>query len=160
MIKYLKYKIIKSPVGDLKIVVDDMLLAILWDNEKPNRVKLQHMVADEMDPLILTVEKQLGEFFLQQRKSFDLPIDMRGTAFQRDVWQLLNHIPYGSKCSYKDIAKELNCPLAVRAVGAAIGRNPISIVVPCHRVVAANGSLTGFAGGLERKQILLELERS
>lgn len=155
----LKYKIIKSPVGALKIVVKGRTLrAILWDNEKLNRVRLDQMAEDKKDPLILETEKQLNEYFLHQRKAFNLPIETCGTSFQQEVWNLLNQIPYGSTWAYKDVALKMNRPHAVRAVGAAIGRNPISIVIPCHRVIASNGSLTGFAGGIDRKKILLDLE--
>ena len=157
--KLLKYKIIKSPVGSLKIVVrDKTLVAILWDNEKLNRVRLDEMIEDKKDPLILEIEKQLNEYFRQHRKEFNLPIDTRGTSFQQGVWKLLNKIPYGATWTYKDIAIKIGRPKAVRAVGAAIGRNPISIVVPCHRVIASDGSLAGFAGGIDRKKILLDLE--
>ncbi|PJD95785.1 MAG: glycosyltransferase [Parachlamydia sp.] len=157
--KLLKYKIIKTPVGLLKLVVSDQaLVAILWDNEKLNRVRLDQMIEDRKDPLLLETEKQLNEYFLHQRKSFSLPIETRGTAFQQEVWGLLNQISYGSTWTYKDIALKMNRPLAVRAVGTAIGQNPISIVIPCHRVIASNGGLAGFAGGLDRKEILLDLE--
>lgn len=155
----LAYKIIESPVGALKIVVSDQdLVAILWDKEKLNRVRLDPMVENEKDPLILETEKQLKEYFLQERTVFDLPIKMQGTPFQKEVWELLNQIPYGSTWSYKDIALNIQRPQAVRAVGTAIGRNPISIIVPCHRVIASSGGLAGFAGGLHRKKILLDLE--
>jgi methylated-DNA-[protein]-cysteine S-methyltransferase len=155
----LKYKIIKSPVGALKIVVSEKaLMAILWDNEKFNRVRMDEMLEDKNDSLILETEKQLSEYFLGQRKTFNIPIELVGTSFQQEVWKFLNLIPYGLTWSYKDIAQKINHPQAVRAVGAAIGRNPVSIVVPCHRVIASNGSLTGFAGGLDRKKILLDLE--
>ncbi|WP_284452646.1 methylated-DNA--[protein]-cysteine S-methyltransferase [Parachlamydia acanthamoebae] len=155
----LKYKIIKTPVGFLKIVVNHRaLLAILWDNEKLNRVRLDQMLEDKNDPLILETEKQLNEYFNCQRKAFDLPIEMLGTLFQKEVWKRLNLIPYGSTWTYKDVALKIHHPQAIRAVGAAIGRNPISIIVPCHRVIATNGRLTGFAGGLDRKKFLLDLE--
>lgn len=157
--KLLKYKIIKTPVGFLKIVVrDQTLVALLWDNEKLNRVRLDQMTEDKKDPLALETEKQLNEYFLHQREAFHLPIETSGTSFQQEVWQLLNQIPYGSTWTYKDIALKINRPQAVRAVGTAIGRNPISIIVPCHRVIASNGSLAGFAGGIDRKKILLNLE--
>lgn len=155
----LKYKIIKSPVGLLKIVVNDRaLLAILWDNEKLNRVRLDQMIESQKDPLILEIEKQLNEYFLDRRKIFYLPLETQGTPFQKEVWAWLNQIPYGVTWTYKDVALKMQRPQSVRAVGAAIGRNPISIVIPCHRVIASNGSLTGFAGGLDRKKILLDLE--
>ena len=103
-------------------------------------------------------KQQLSEYFDQQRKAFDLPLAPVGTQFQQNVWQQLCAIPYGETCSYADIAKQLNNPNAVRAVGSANGKNPISIVVPCHRVIGANGTLTGYAGGLTRKAALLTLE--
>lgn len=155
----LKYKIIKSPVGDLKIVVSDKkLVAILWENEKLNRVRLAEMTQDT-HPIIQETEKQLKEYFLHQRTVFELPMDTEGTPFQQAVWELLKHIPHGKTCSYRDIALKMERPQAVRAVACAIGRNPISIVIPCHRVIGSNGSLTGFAGGLDRKKILLNLEK-
>lgn len=155
------YKIIKTPVGHLTIVVNDQfLVAILWENEKANRVRLTPMVENKKNPLIVETEKQLMEYFEQKRKIFDLPIQMFGTSFQQEVWQFLRQIPYGSTSSYKDIAVQMKNPLAVRAVGSANGRNPISIIVPCHRVIASNGSLGGFAGGLHHKKILLDLENA
>jgi methylated-DNA-[protein]-cysteine S-methyltransferase len=153
------YKSILSPVGTLKLVVSDQaLVAILWDNEKPNRVRLETMKENVKDFLIVEVEKQLKEYFQQQRHTFNLPLEPPGTPFQQAVWQSLLEIPFGKTCSYGEIARKIDRPEAVRAVGAAIGRNPISIVIPCHRVIAANGSLTGFAGGLHRKQTLLDIE--
>lgn len=151
---------IKSPVGLLKIVVKDQALtAILWDNEKLNRVRLEEMVEEAQDPLILEIEKQLNEYFSRQRKVFNVPMKTMGTSFQEDIWDILTRIPYGATCSYKDIAVKIKRPQAVRAAGTAIGRNPISIIIPCHRVIASNGSLAGFAGGLDRKRILLDLEQ-
>lgn len=103
-------------------------------------------------------KQQLSEYFNSQRQTFDLPLDSHGTKFQRQVWQGLLTIPYGQVASYSDLAKHISNPKAVRAVGAANGKNPISIIVPCHRVIGANGTLTGYAGGLERKQWLLQHE--
>ena len=158
--KLLKYKIISSPVGPLKLVVDDKnLIAILWDNDKINRVRLTEMIEASHDHLLLKTEKQLNEYFSHQRDHFDLPIETRGTPFQQEVWEVLNRIPYGKTYSYQEVALKINRPRAVRAVGTAIGRNPISIIVPCHRVIGTNGSLTGFAGGLPRKKLLLDLEK-
>jgi methylated-DNA-[protein]-cysteine S-methyltransferase len=155
----LKHKTMSSPVGVLKIVIKDQsLVAILWDKERLNRVRLESMEEDLKNPLILEIEQQLNEYFLKKRSGFDLPYELRGTHFQQQVWMLLNQIPFGETRTYKEIALQLNKPDAVRAVGAAIGRNPISIIVPCHRVIATNGSLTGFAGGLDRKKTLLDLE--
>ena len=101
---------------------------------------------------------ELGEYFDGNRKAFDVPLDPQGTEFQQQVWQALLEIPYGQMASYAEVASAINKPKAVRAVGAANGRNPISILVPCHRVIGSNGSLTGYAGGLPRKQWLLQLE--
>lgn len=101
---------------------------------------------------------QLSEYFANTRRTFDLPLAAGGTAFQQQVWRLLCDIPYGETASYSDIARRLGNPKAVRAVGSANGKNPISIIVPCHRVIGANGTLTGYAGGLERKSQLLRLE--
>jgi methylated-DNA-[protein]-cysteine S-methyltransferase len=157
----LKYKFINTPVGQLKIVVNEKsLVAILWDNEKLNRVKLDQMLEDKNDLLILETEKQLNEYFHHQRTVFDLPLEMHGTLFQKTVWKWLSRIPYGETWSYKDIAVKMNNPKAVRAVGTANGRNPISIVIPCHRVITSNGNLGGFAGGVDRKKNLLDLESS
>lgn len=157
--KKINFKLINSPVGILKIVADDdCLIAILWENERLNRVKLEEMREDKNHPLILKVEKQLAEYFDKKRTSFSVPMQASGTPFQEKVWELLCEIPYGLTWSYKEVAEKMDHPKAVRAVGAAIGRNPISIIIPCHRVVGSNGSLTGFAGGLDRKKTLLELE--
>lgn len=156
--KILKYKLIPSPVGMLKIVSDARYLrAVLWEQERLNRVRLDEM-EESSEPLILEVEKQLGEYFKKKRIRFELPLHAQGTPFQEKVWELLYQIPYGVTCSYRDIAEKMDHPKAVRAVGAAVGRNPISIVIPCHRVIGMDGSLTGFAGGLDRKKTLLELE--
>lgn len=158
--KILKYTVMESPVGLLKLICDDHhLVAILWDKEKINRVRLDPMKEERTHPLLLETEKQLQEYFFQKRKNFDIPIEFHGTFFQKEVWNLLKEIPYGSTWSYSQVAAKINRPTAVRAVGAAIGRNPISILVPCHRVIATTGSLTGFAGGLPRKKLLLDLEK-
>ena len=103
---------------------------------------------------------QLKRYFAGDRRAFDLSLDVRGTVFQRNVWQLLRQIPYGVTRTYADIALQLGKPRAARAVGQAVGANPLSIVVPCHRVVGSDGTLTGYGGGLARKQFLLELEQA
>jgi methylated-DNA-[protein]-cysteine S-methyltransferase len=114
---------------------------------------------DDAHPTLAAAAQQLREYFSGQRQSFDLPLQPAwGTPFQHDVWQALQRIPFGRTSTYGDIARDIGNPKAVRAVGAAIGQNPLTIVVPCHRVVGANGSLTGFAGGLDRKQYLLSHE--
>jgi methylated-DNA-[protein]-cysteine S-methyltransferase len=116
------------------------------------------MKEDKKHPLILETEKQLNEYFLNQRTEFDLPLEAHGTPFQMGVWKLLQKIPYGATWSYKDIAVKMQSPQAFREVCAACGRNPISIIVPCHRVISTNGKLTGFAGGVDKKKILLDFE--
>ena len=153
------FKTIASPVGTLTLVAsDDGLCAILWENDDPTRVRLNPPVEDPDHPILIAAERQLGEYFAGDRTTFDLPLDFQGTEFQRRVWAALLTIPYGETRSYADIARAVGKPTASRAVGAANGRNPISIVAPCHRVVGANGTLTGFAGGLKAKALLLELE--
>jgi len=106
----------------------------------------------------METERQLAEYFAGKRTQFDLPLDPRGTAFQKAVWRSLRQIPFGETRSYGEIASTIGAPRANRAVGAANGKNPLSIVVPCHRVIGANGALTGFGGGLETKAQLLALE--
>jgi methylated-DNA-[protein]-cysteine S-methyltransferase len=153
------YKTLSSPVGKLKLVAGDAgLAAILWERDAPERAPLQPLKKDENHPVLLEAERQLGEYFSGRRRSFDLKLDFAGTAFQRRVWSALLNIPYGETRSYAQIAREIGSPRAARAVGAASGRNPLSIVAPCHRVVGASGKLTGFAGGLENKARLLALE--
>ena len=111
------------------------------------------------DPPAEQLERELTEWFAGARRDFDIPLALRGTPFQQSVWEALRAIPYGAVQSYGELAQSLGKPDAVRAVGAANGRNPVSIIVPCHRVIGANGSLTGYAGGLERKRFLLALEQ-
>lgn len=155
------YKIIDSPVGKLKLVAShDRLAAILWENDNPNRVKLGALVEDCADPVLVEAERQLTDYFYGKRKSFSLKLGLVGTKFQNEVWQALLAIPFGETRSYGQLASQLGNPRASRAVGAAIGKNPISIIVPCHRAIGASGQLTGFAGGLMTKAKLLELEGS
>jgi methylated-DNA-[protein]-cysteine S-methyltransferase len=116
------------------------------------------ILAQNEHPILVQTERQLGEYFAGTRTAFDLPLDPVGTDFQRRVWRALLTIPYGQTRSYADIARQVGSPAAVRAVGAANGRNPISIITPCHRVIGSTGQLTGFAGGLETKAYLLNLE--
>jgi methylated-DNA-[protein]-cysteine S-methyltransferase len=155
------YKIMDSPVGKLKLVVGHIgLVAILWENDNPRRVRLEKLVESGDHSMLVETERQLDEYFEGKRKSFSVPLDMRGTPFQKNVWCALQAIPFGETRTYGDLAKQLGTPNASRAVGAANGRNPISIIVPCHRVIGTSGKLTGFAGGLETKAHLLELERA
>jgi methylated-DNA-[protein]-cysteine S-methyltransferase len=156
----LTYKMMESPVGKLKLVASDKgLVAILWENDRPSRVRLDEPVANENHPVLVETERQLSEYFAGKRKAFSIALDMRGTHFQKDVWEALRAIPFGETRSYGQLAKQLGNPRATRAVGAANGRNPVSIIVPCHRVIGASGKLTGFAGGLDTKAHLLSLEK-
>ena len=149
-----------SPVGTLKLVAHETaLVAVLWENENPKRVRLAELIEQTHHPILLETQKQLTEYFARKRQQFDLPLDFEGTEFQQKVWQALLDIPFGETRSYRDIAEQIGNVKAVRAVGAANGKNPISIIAPCHRVVGANGKLVGFAGGLENKDILLKLEK-
>lgn len=156
---YYEYKLMPSPVGQLTLVArNGRLNAILWKKERANRVRLGELYEVNDSPVLLEAERQLKEYFTGTRNRFDLELDFDGTEFQKQVWQALLTIPFGETRSYSQIARQIGNPKAVRAVGAANGRNPISIIAPCHRVIGASGGLTGFAGGLEAKQYLLALE--
>ena len=142
----------ETKLGLLLVACDGGAVTRLqWVEERPR--------PDEPTPLSDEAAEQVRQFLDGRRQSFDLPLAPRGTDFQRTVWQLVSAIPYGRTRSYSDIAAALGRPAAVRAVGAAIGRNPIWLAIPCHRVVGKGGALTGYAGGLARKAFLLELER-
>lgn len=153
------YKIISSPVGPLTLVANSKgLAAILWAHDDPKRVPLGTLTADDRHPTLLATERALARYFKGDRTAFSLTVSLSGTVFQKQVWSALANIPHGQTRTYAEIAQQIGRPAAVRAVGAAIGRNPVSIVVPCHRVVGSNGKLTGFAGGLPAKAFLLKLE--
>jgi methylated-DNA-[protein]-cysteine S-methyltransferase len=148
-----------SPVGVLTLVAtDEGLAAVLWENDRPLRVRLRLEREDAHHPVLLGAERQLREYFAGERKTFALTLDVAGTAFQQEVWAALRTIPFGETRSYAQIARQIGRPAAVRAVGAANGRNPVSIISPCHRVIGSTGRLTGFAGGLDVKARLLALE--
>lgn len=154
----LQYKPMPSPVGMLRLVGSGQgLAAVLWENDRPGRVPLGAMIEGTND-LLREAERQLSGYFAGAVQTFDLPLAFRGTDFQRQVWSALLDIPFGETRSYGDIARSIGRPTAFRAVGAANGRNPISIIAPCHRVIGHSGGLTGFAGGIEAKRHLLELE--
>ena len=154
-----EYKVISSPVGKLKLVASQKgLAAILWEKENPRRVPLGPMIEAPANKLLLETERQLSAYFGGKLKRFTVPLDFKGTEFQKSVWKALLAIPFGETRTYAAIARQLGKPEASRAVGAANGRNPISIIAPCHRVLGSSGKLTGFAGGLEAKQYLLGLE--
>src|ERR1700754_5222411 len=153
------YNFIDSPLGQLKLVASDKgLAAVLWENDDPRRVRLGPLVEDPDNRLLKEAEKQLDAYFKGKLKKFTVPLDFKGTDFQKSVWTALLTIPFGETRSYAEIARQIGRPDASRAVGAANGRNPISIIAPCHRVLGSNGKLTGFAGGLEAKDHLLKLE--
>ena len=153
------FKWMDSPVGRLKLVASDKgLVAILWPNDQPKRVPLGELAEAADHPFLMQTEAELTEYFASKRNTFTVPLDFNGTGFQKSVWQALLTIPFGETRSYGQIATQLGKPSASRAVGAANGKNPISIIAPCHRVIGTNGKLTGFAGGLETKAHLLALE--
>lgn len=148
-----------SPVGELTIVASNAgLRAILWPVEKEGRVTFEETIEAGNHPVIDATKTQLAEYLNGDRTTFDLPLDPVGTDFQKTVWTALGSIEFGETASYGELAASLGKPSASRAVGAATGRNPISIVVPCHRLIASSGKLTGFAGGLDAKKWLLNHE--
>ena len=154
------HTMVDSPVGKLTLVAtDDGLAAILWENDRPGRVPLNIEAEDGRHPVLVETGRQLAEYFAGERTQFDVKLDLAGTAFQRRVWGALLLIPFGETRSYGEIATHIGSPDAARAVGAANGRNPVSIVAPCHRVIGSTGKLNGFAGGLDVKARLLTLER-
>jgi len=154
------YSFVNSPVGRLTLVATDAgLAAILWEHDRPGRVRLPLDAEEPSHPVLVETARQLDEYFDGRRNVFTMPLDMAGTPFQRKVWQALLTIPFGETRTYTQIAQQIGSPAAVRAVGAANGRNPVAIVAPCHRVIGSGGQLTGFAGGLETKAYLLDLER-
>jgi len=153
------YSFIKSPIGDLMLAADASAVTGLYfagcDHipaaSKRWALKPQH-------PVLEQAAKQLQEYFAGKRKTFSLPLRLAGTNFQQRVWREISIIPYGETLSYSDLAKRAGAPRAIRAAGTTTGRNPVSIIIPCHRVMGKDGGLHGFAGGLERKRHLLELE--
>ena len=148
----MNYLIYQSPIGAYLIGADDTnILAI-------DRIDETETIIEKETPLLRVAKQQLSEYFAGQRTVFDLPIKLAGTAFQQQVWQALKAIPYGETRSYKEIAAAIDNPKAVRAVGGANNKNPISIVIPCHRVIGSSGQLVGYGGGLDAKVFLLALE--
>jgi methylated-DNA-[protein]-cysteine S-methyltransferase len=154
------YKHIESPVGTLQLVASHTgLAAVLWQHDTPRRVRLSELEEHAAHPVLVHTECELGEYFAGNRSTFTVALDMVGTEFQLKVWRALLTIPCGETRAYADIARQIGNSHACRAVGAANGRNPVSIIVPCHRAIGSDGSLTGFAGGLDTKAYLLALER-
>jgi len=153
------YKDVMSPVGLIRLIASGKgLMAVLWEGENYTGTKLPEAVPDDEDPILTQAGQQLKEYFAKERTVFSIPLDLKGTAFQLSVWNTLLGIPYGSTKTYGALARQLGDIKAVRAVGGALNKNPVAIIVPCHRVVGASGKLVGFAGGLENKSILLDLE--
>ena len=154
------FRLIDSPVGPLRLVARDAaLIAVLWVPDRPGRVPLGEMHHSGDDRVLDETEQQLRAYFAGQLRAFELPLAFAGTPFQRQVWQALLEIPFGQTRSYQQLADHLGRPKAARAVGAANGRNPVSIIAPCHRLIGHRGELTGFAGGLGAKAWLLDHER-
>lgn len=150
------HALVDSPIGPLTTVVEDGALVGLY---LPDHAHPPASVGDP-GPVLLGLAEQLGAYFAGELRAFDLPLSARGTPFQERVWAALREVPYGTTTTYGALARSLGVPGGARAVGLANGRNPLSIVVPCHRVIGADGRLTGYAGGVERKRALLALERS
>ena len=149
---------IATPLGPMTLAATAQGLAGAWfDGQAHHPGALAAPVA-QGNRFLAQATREVEEYFVARRQSFDVPLDPQGTAFQQAVWQVLRSIPCGALHRYGEIARQLGKPDAARAVGAAVGRNPISVIVPCHRVVGQNGSLTGYAGGLPRKEALLRLE--
>lgn len=151
---------VESPVGKLRLFATDAgLRAVLWPRQNHEQWRGKAEPVERANhPVLLRAVKQLEEYFTNCRRVFDVPLDPVGTPFQLQAWLQLRDIPYGATRTYGEQAAAMGRPTASRAVGAANGRNPLSIFVPCHRVIGANGSLTGFAGGIEIKRFLLALE--
>lgn len=157
-----RHTVLDSPVGPLTVVADrEGLTAVYFADHlrRPDAAGFGPVVTPVADELLDRAARQLGEYFLGARRAFDLPLAPVGAPFQRAVWDLLIAIPYGETCSYGALARRLGDVGLARAVGTANAANPLSVVVPCHRVVGSDGSLTGYAGGLARKRLLLDLER-
>jgi methylated-DNA-[protein]-cysteine S-methyltransferase len=154
------YTEMKSPLGTLLLTAENgSLIGVHFPRQKHDRPRQPHWQRADDDPVLANARTQLAEYFAGRRTRFDLPLAARGTPFQQAVWRALLAVPFGGTSTYGAIAAAIRRPSAVRAVGSAIGANPIGIIVPCHRVIGRDGSLTGYAGGLERKAKLLALER-
>jgi methylated-DNA-[protein]-cysteine S-methyltransferase len=153
----LLYTTTDSPIGELLLLGDGTSLFGLYMQEGRTRVRVRPDWTPSEEPFA-GARVQLNEYFAGRRTVFDVPLVMNGSPFQRRVWAALREIPYGESTSYGELARRIGVPSAARAVGVANGRNPISIIVPCHRVIGADGSLTGYGGGTERKRFLLDLE--
>jgi methylated-DNA-[protein]-cysteine S-methyltransferase len=152
------YCFIDSPIGPLMLSSDGAALTGLYMGKPSKRPSIDEWVEDPAAMPFPEVIRQLGQYFSGQRRKFELPLKLQGTEFQRRVWNALTEIPFGETRSYSQLARRIGNPAACRAVGLANGKNPIAVIVPCHRVIGADGSLTGFGGGLPRKEWLLSHE--
>jgi methylated-DNA-[protein]-cysteine S-methyltransferase len=153
------FRTVASPVGRLTLVGNDRgLAAVLWEGDEPSRLRFGAVTPAAGHPILVQAAEQLEEYFAGRRRTFTVRLNATGTDFQHQVWQALRTIPYGETRSYGEIAGQIGRHKAVRAVGAANGANPVAIIVPCHRVIGADGTLTGFGGGLDIKARLLDLE--
>ena len=150
---------IPSPIGPLLLAADDAVLHGIWFCTSRHPQPPQTGLREGDNAMLREVRRQLDAYFAGGLQDFDLPLQAAGTAFQREVWAMLARIPYGQTWSYGELAQRIGRPAAMRAVGAANGLNPIAIVVPCHRVIGSNGTLTGYGGGLPNKKFLLDLEQ-
>lgn len=148
----------ESPLGAMLLARTDAGLAGVWFEGQKDHPGVLAAPEQPDDPLLHAAAAQLADYFAGRSGRFDVPLDLHGTPFQRGVWQALLGITAGRTCSYAEIASQVGAPRAVRAVGSAIGKNPLSVIVPCHRVLGTGGALTGYAGGVDRKRALLELE--
>jgi methylated-DNA-[protein]-cysteine S-methyltransferase len=157
----LLYMWIESPVGPLRLVGGAAGLAgVLWETQDPSESGFELGREDDRDPVLMQAARELREYFAGERREFSVPLDFTGTEFQNKVWHALRSIPFGETRSYGELAAQIGAPKASRAVGAANGRNPIPIILPCHRVIGSSGSLTGFGGGLPMKKQLLAHEQT
>lgn len=161
------YSVMNSPLGDLTLVKGEKGLSYIEFGSSKDTIchvrrKLRtRQIRDELvwdEDELEPVRVQLDEYFRGERTSFDVPLDLKGTPFQKMVWEKVNEIPYGETKSYKEIAVEIGAPKAVRAIGGANNQNPVPLIIPCHRVIGSNGSLVGYGGGLDKKEKLLDLE--
>ena len=153
------YQVFNSPLGMLRVTANQQAITGLWFfGQKYEFTPQSDWIESDNNSLLNNAVSQLKDYFSAKRTTFDLPIEPQGTEFQQRVWSELTRINWGQTITYGDLAKRIGKPKAVRAAAAAVGKNPVSVIVPCHRVLGSNGSLTGYAGGLMRKEKLLELE--
>lgn len=155
------FDIVDSPLGSILLASDGSALSGAWfEGQRYHPATGAGWQQAPGLPLLRQAARELAEYFAGQRRAFDVPLAPRGTPFQRCVWDAIAAVPFGTTIAYRELARRAGRPDSIRAAGAATGRNPVSIIVPCHRIVAADGGLTGYAGGLDRKRALLALEQA